>query len=68
MLQQMKFDNVKDRFFQELERVLDTFRKNIFVGDCNAEAAYNQETKTSQHHHQTIKLATRQKIKSSDGK
>jgi hypothetical protein len=30
------------------------------------EAAYSQETKTSQHHYQTIKLATRQKIKSSD--
>jgi hypothetical protein len=30
------------------------------------EAAYSQETKPNQHHHQTIKLATRQKIKSSD--
>jgi hypothetical protein len=28
--------------------------------------AYSQETKTSQHHHQTFKLATQQKIKSSD--
>jgi hypothetical protein len=27
---------------------------------------FSQETKTNQHHHQTIKLATRQKIKSSD--
>jgi hypothetical protein len=32
------------------------------------EAAYSQETKTNQYHHQTIKLATRQKIKSSDWK
>jgi hypothetical protein len=32
----------------------------------NMEAAYSQETKTSQHHHQTIKLAIRQEIKSSD--
>jgi hypothetical protein len=30
------------------------------------EAAYNQEVQTSQHHHQTIKLATRQKIESGD--
>jgi hypothetical protein len=28
----------------------------------NMEAAYSQETKRNQHHHQTIKLATRQKI------
>jgi hypothetical protein len=28
----------------------------------NMEAAYSQETKTSRHHHQTVKLATRQKI------
>jgi hypothetical protein len=30
------------------------------------EAAYSQEKKTNQHQHQTIKLATSQKIKSSD--
>jgi hypothetical protein len=30
------------------------------------EAAYSQETKRSQHRHQAIELATRQKIKSSD--
>jgi hypothetical protein len=30
------------------------------------EAAYSQETKTSQHQHQTTKLAIKQKIKSSD--
>jgi hypothetical protein len=30
------------------------------------EAAYSQEKKTSQHHHQAIKLAARQKIKSGD--
>jgi hypothetical protein len=30
------------------------------------EEAYSQEMKTSQHHRQTIKLATRQKIKSGD--
>jgi hypothetical protein len=34
----------------------------------NIEEAYSQETKTSQHHHQTIKLATWQKIKSSEWK
>jgi hypothetical protein len=33
-------------------------------GTEDMEAAYTQETKTNQHHHQTIKLATRQKIKS----
>jgi hypothetical protein len=39
----------------------DDYRQQI-----NMEAAYNQETKRSQHHNQTIKLATRQKIKSGD--
>jgi hypothetical protein len=39
----------------------DDYRQQI-----NMDAAYSQETKTNQHHHQTIKLATRQKIKSSD--
>jgi hypothetical protein len=39
----------------------DDYRQQI-----DMEAAYSQETKTSQHHHQTIKLATGQKIKSSD--
>jgi hypothetical protein len=34
----------------------------------NIEAAYSQETKTIQHHLQTIKLATRLKIKSNDWK
>jgi hypothetical protein len=37
-----------------------------YTQQINMEAAYSQETKTSQHHHQTIKLATRKKIKSSD--
>jgi hypothetical protein len=38
----------------------DDYRQQI-----NMEAAYSQEMKLSQHHNQTIKLATRQKIKSS---
>jgi hypothetical protein len=47
-------------------------RNQISREDCrqqiNMEAAYIQGTKTSQNHHQIIKLATRQKIKSSDWK
>jgi hypothetical protein len=39
----------------------DHYRQQI-----NMEAAYSQETKTSQHHHHSIKLATRQKIKYSN--
>jgi hypothetical protein len=39
----------------------DDYRQQI-----DMEAAYSRETKTSQHHHQTITQATRQKIKSSD--
>jgi hypothetical protein len=40
--------------------------QDFYRQQINMEAAYSQETKTNQHHHQTIKLATRQKIKSSD--
>jgi hypothetical protein len=45
---------------QKLSR--DDYRQQI-----NMKAAYSHETKTSQHH-QTIKLVTRQKIKSGDQK
>jgi hypothetical protein len=42
----------------------DKISRDDYRQQINMEAAYSQETKTSQHHHQTIKLATRQKIKS----
>jgi hypothetical protein len=52
------FDHLHFSFINDIQIP----RKTEINMQINMKAAYSQETKTNQHHHQTIKLATRQKI------